>query len=240
MRMAGNPSNGWRQLLSFRHTRRQVVAALLFAMLGFAAVGSVRLADGSGALVSARESDLVAILDDLTQRRLRLEDETRALSAARDQLLSGSAEQVIAQTRDRVRVLSVLAGTVPVYGPGLRLRITDTQGVLDASFMLDIVSELRDAGAEAIDINGRRVVASTWFADGSKRGILVRGAVVRSPYVITAIGDGDTMAAALQIPGGVADAVSAAGARFSAQSLDDVTIDSIVQAASPRYAAATS
>jgi uncharacterized protein YlxW (UPF0749 family) len=69
---------------------------------------------------------------------------------------------------------------------------------------------------------------------------VVNGAVVRAPYIITAIGDGNTMAAALNIPGGVADAVNAAGARFSAQTLDDVTIDSIVQPRKPRYAAATS
>lgn len=223
-----------------RSTKRQLLVGAMCVLLGFAAVGTVRINDTVAALTNARESDLVQILDDLTQRRTRLEDETRALTTARDQLLAGSAEQVIAQTRDRVRVLSVLAGTVPVYGPGLRVRLSDPQGILDASAILDAVEELRDAGAEAIDINGRRVIVSTWFADGRSRGVIVSGAVVRSPYVITAIGDGDTMAAALNIPGGVADAVSAAGADFSAQTLDDVTIDSIVQPRKPRYASATS
>jgi uncharacterized protein YlxW (UPF0749 family) len=223
-----------------RSTKRQLLVGAVCALLGFAAVGSVRINDTVGALANARESDLVQILDDLTQRRTRLEDETRALTTARDQLLSGSAEQVIAQTRDRVRVLSILAGTVPVFGPGVRIRLADPQGALDASMILDAVEELRDAGAEAIDINGRRVIVSTWFADGRAHGVIVGGVVVSAPYVITAIGDGDTMAAALDIPGGVADAVNAAGANFSAQSLDDVTIDSIVQPRKPRYAAATS
>lgn len=223
-----------------RTTRRQLVVGVMCALLGFAFIGAVRITDTSGALANARESDLVQILDDLSQRRSRLEDETRALTTARSQLLSGSAEQVIAQTRDRVRVLSVLAGTVPVYGPGLRVRLADAQGVLDAAAILDVVEELRDAGAEAIDINGRRVVVNTWFADGRVRGISVNGAIIRSPYVITAIGDGQTMAAALEIPGGVSDAASAVGVRFSAQTLDDVTIDSIVPPRIPRYAAATS
>lgn len=223
-----------------RSTRRQLVVGAMCVLLGFAMVGSVRVTDNAGALTNARESDLVQILDDLTQRRARLEDETRALTSARDQLLAGSAEQVIAQTRDRVRALSVLAGTVPVYGPGVRVRFNDPQGVLDSSAILNAVEELRDAGAEAIDINGRRIVVSTWFADGRLRGINVSGSIVGAPYVITAIGDGDTMVAALDIPGGVADAVNAAGAHFSAQTLDDVTIDSIVQPSKPRYAAATS
>lgn len=223
-----------------RNTKRQLLVGLAFLVLGFVLVGTAQNNDTAGVLATARESDLVQILDDLTQRRSRLEDEARALTSARDQLLSGSAEQVIAQTRDRVRALSVLAGTVPVYGPGLTVRLMDSQGVLDASFILDTVQELRDAGAEAIDINGRRVVVSTWFADGRTRGIIVSGAVVRAPYVITAIGDGDTMDAALRIPGGVADAVKAVGARIFTLSSEDMTIDSIVPAVKPRYAAATS
>ncbi|MHB0929437.1 MAG: DUF881 domain-containing protein [Candidatus Nanopelagicales bacterium] len=223
-----------------RRTRRQWIVGVMCALLGFVMVGTVQTNDTTGVLASARESDLLQILDDLTQRRARLEEETRVLTSARDQLLSGSAEQVIAQTRDRVRALSVLAGTVPVYGPGLRIRITDPQGVIDSSIILDAVEELRDAGAEAIDINGRRVVVNSWFADGRERGISIDGVVVTSPYVITAIGEGDTMAAAMRIPGGVADAVNAAGANFAATSLQDVTIDSIVQPHKPRYAAATS
>lgn len=237
------PLTAWERVLIAvrpRNTHRQLVVGLVCVALGFAAVSSVRSNASSSGLLSARESDLVQILDDLTQRRTRLQDETRALTSARDQLLAGSAEQVIAQTRDRVRVLSVLAGTVPVYGPGIVVRFGDPQGVLDAATILDVVEELRDAGAEAIDFNGRRIVANSWFADGRERGVIVSGAAVRAPYIITAIGDGETMVKALDIPGGVADAVRAAGATFSAQSSDDVTIDSIVHPAKPRYAAATS
>ena len=223
-----------------RNTKRQLVVGAICMVLGFAVVGTVQNNTTEGVLATARESELVQILDDLTQRRSRLEEETRALVSAREELLSGSAEQVIAQTRDRVRVLSILAGTVPVFGPGVRVRLTDPQGVLDASILLDLVEELRDAGAEAMEINGRRIVVSTWFADGRERGIVVGGIVVRSPYVITAIGEAETMASALRIPGGVADAVNAAGARFAVTTLQDVTIDTIVPAAKPRYAAATS
>ena len=223
-----------------RNIRRHIVVGLICVLLGFAVVGTAQTNDTTGVLATARESDLIQILDDLTQRRSRLEDETRALASARDQLLSGSPEQVIAQTRARADALSVLAGTVPVYGPGIVVRLDDPQGVIDASVILDTVQELRDAGAEAIDIDGRRIVVNTWFADGRTGGVSISGVTVRAPYVITAIGEGDTMAAALRIPGGVADAVNAAGAHFSAQTSADMTIASIVSPQRPRYAAATS
>lgn len=223
-----------------RNTKRQITVGVMCLLLGFAAVSSVQSNGTADALASASESDLVQILDDVSQRRARLEQETRELTAARQQLLSGSAEQVIAQTRDRVRALSVLAGTVPVYGPGIVVRMADPQNVIGADLMLNTVQELRDAGAEAIDINGRRIVVNTWFEDGRQRGVNISGVVVRAPYIVTAIGDVNALGPALKIPGGVADAVRASGAQFALSTFENVTIDSIVQPTKPRYAATTS
>jgi len=223
-----------------RNTKRQLTVGVICVLLGFAAVSSVQSNGTSEALAKASESDLVQILDDVSQRRARLEQETRELTAARQELLSGSAEQVIAQTRDRVRALSVLAGTVPVYGPGIVVRLRDPQGVIGADIILNAVQELRDAGAEAIDINGRRIVVNTWFEDGRERGVIVSGALVEAPFVLTAIGDVNALAPALKIPGGIADAVRASGAKFALSTFEIVTIDSIVQPSKPRYAAPTS
>lgn len=223
-----------------RNTKRQITVGIICVLLGFITVSSVQNNSTADALATARESDLVAILDDVTQRRERLERETRQLTSAREQLLAGSAEQVIAQTRERVRALSVLAGTVPVFGPGIVVQLSDPSGVIGADILLNAVQELRDAGAEAIDINGQRVVVNTWFEDGRIRGVNVSGTIIRPPYTITVIGDANALAPALRIPGGIADAVRASGARFALSQLENVTIDSIVQPSKPRYAAPTS
>lgn len=223
-----------------RNTKRQITVGVICVLLGFVAVSTVQSSNTEESLATARESDLVQILDDVSQRRARLEQDTRDLTAAREELLSGSAEQVIAQTRDRVRALSILAGTVPVYGPGIVIRMADPQGVLGADILLNAVQELRDAGAEAIDINGRRIVVNTWFEDGRRRGVKVSGSIISGPYVISAIGDANTLAPAMKIPGGIADAVRASGAKFALSTREIVTIDSIVQPSKPRYAAPTS
>lgn len=223
-----------------RNTKRQITVGVICVLLGFITVSSVQNNSTADALATARESDLVAILDDVTQRRERLERETRQLTSAREELLAGSAEQVIAQTRERVRALSVLAGTVPVFGPGIVVQLSDPQGVIGADILLNAVQELRDAGAEAIDINGQRVVVNTWFEDGRIRGVNVSGTIIRAPYTITVIGDANALSPALRIPGGIADAVRASGARFALSQLENVTIDSIVQPSKPRYAAPTS
>src|SRR5207237_266180 len=80
---------------------------------------------------------------------------------------------------------------------------------------LDARQDLRDAGAEALEIDGSngatvRIVASTWFVDGAD-GIDVDNQALAGPYWLTAIGDPQTMQTALNIPGGVVDNVHTAG-----------------------------
>ena len=172
-----------RTALAPRATRRQAVIGVLFVLLGFATVSAARGTTTSGLLLTAREDEVVRVLDDLTERQTRLEIEQRALEATRDRLLSGSEEQRLAVARARADALAILAGTVPATGPGIRFTITDRDGVIDYTVLLDAVQELRDAGAEAIQIGNVRVVASTWFDDAPDGiGLVVSGTRLAPPY----------------------------------------------------------
>ena len=220
-----------------RATGRQLVVGLLFAVLGFAAVAATQTAAGSGLLATARDDEVVRVLDDLTQRQQRLQAEQLALEAARDRLQSGSEEQRLAASRARADALAILAGTVPAVGPGVRITISDGDGVVSSSVLLDAVQELRDAGAEAIQISTVRVVASTWFADSRDgSGISVSGTTLASPYRISVIGDPQTLATALEIPGGVSDSVRTAGGRIDVVQSDEVVITALQPPTAPEYA----
>jgi uncharacterized protein YlxW (UPF0749 family) len=226
-----------RRALAPRATRRQVVIGLLFALLGFAAVSAARGTSTTGLLATAREDEVVRVLDDLTQRQARLEIEQRALEATRDRLQSGSQEQRLAVARSRADALAILAGTVPATGPGIRLRIDDPGDQLDYSVLLDTVQELRDAGAEAISLGPVRVVASTWFDDGpGGAGVVVSGTRLAAPYTIIAVGDAETMATALEIPGGVADTVRTAGGRITVTQEKSVLVSALQPLTTPQYA----
>lgn len=228
-----------RRLLSTlapKANRGQLLAALLCAVLGFALVVQVRQTQGDS-LNTLRESDLVRILDDVSQRSSRLEDEAAKLRDTRDELLTSSDQRQVAQeaAQERVDVLGILAGTAPATGPGIQLTIADPDRALGSSTLLDAVQELRDAGAEAIQIGSVRVVASTWFAD-TDDGILVDGRQVKSPYVIRVIGDPKTLAPALGIPGGVQATVTKNGGRATVSEQDQVTIDALRLLSEPEYA----
>lgn len=217
-------------------TRGQVLAAVLCAMLGFALVVQMRQ-NSEADLESLRQSDLVRLLDDASERSDRLAAAEADLAATRDELLSGSNARDAARraAQDQVATLGILAGTAPAAGRGIELRVTDPDGVLRSSVLLNAVQELRDSGAEAIQVNDVRVTASTYFMDTGD-GLEVDGELVRSPYVVLAIGDPDTLSTAMAIPGGVVRSIESAGARAVVTERDDVLVDALRPVREPEYA----
>jgi uncharacterized protein YlxW (UPF0749 family) len=227
-----------------------LVAALL-GVLGFAAVVQVRSTQEEGALARARQEDLVQILDELSNRDERLRTEIEGLTATRERLTTGSDSTAAAleEARHRAEVLGVLAGTVPADGPGITLVLRDPQHVLSADVLLDALEELRDAGAEAVQIDGPvdvtgaptpattsvRVVASTALVDGDG-GVLVGGTLVRPPYRFVVLGDAGTLSAALGIPGGVVATVQQRGATAEVAQRMSLRVDALRPLPTPQYA----
>ena len=151
--------------------------------------------------------------------------------------LRQNSEQGLSALRqsDLVRILDDVGDRRDrLHRRGRRLCLTDPQSTVRSAQVLDLVQELRDAGAEAIQIGSVRVVASTWFADAAG-GVSVDGTALRPPYTVLAIGESQTMATALEIPGGVvASLPDRAAATVAAREQVEVTALHAVRA--PRYA----
>jgi uncharacterized protein YlxW (UPF0749 family) len=213
------------------------LVGLLAALLGFALVVQVRSTRGDVDLSSARTSDLVRILDDLDQRSQRLDAEQRQLEKTRDELLGGANQQAAAReaTRGQLRTLEVLAGTVPVRGPGVVLVVVDPAGVVSAAELLDAVQELRDAGAEALQVDGVRWVARSYVVDTAE-GIAVDGTVIEPPYEILAIGPAATLGSSLAIPGGVVESLRERGANTVVEQREQLLISALKRPVDPQYA----
>jgi len=224
------PPTGWaaiREVLSRRPSRGQWVVALLLFGLGFGVAVQVSTTQ-QDALSAARTSDLVRILDDLGAQRDRLAAEEARLQATIAELESSADQSQAAReaSRERLQSLRILAGVVPVTGPGVILTVADPEGRLGSGDYLDAVQELRDAGAEAISVDGERVVATTAIVD-TPDGIAVGDTVLSSPVEIRAIGDPDTLAAGLSFPGGVLESVREAGAEGTVVEREVVDIAAI-------------
>jgi uncharacterized protein YlxW (UPF0749 family) len=133
---------------------------------------------------------------DVDRARLTsLQGEVRRLQAR--QLRSDTSAQGVL---DRIDLLGIRAGTIPVRGPGVRVVADDAPGadsarnqVLDSDLQ-KLVNGLWEAGAEAISINGQRLtnLSTIRLAGGA---ITVNAHSLRRPYVVSAIGNKDTLPA---------------------------------------------
>ena len=220
-----------------RLTRAHLLAAVLLGLLGFSLVVQARQTQ-TNALDPLDQSQLVQLLDDANNQSDRLDIEARELQETQRQLQSGTDRAAAAEraARSRLRVLGVLAGTVSATGPGIRLTITDTKRQVSAAMLLDTVQELRDAGAEAIQLGPVRVVASTSLIDAGAGRVRVDGQTLPPPYLFLAIGDHQTMSAALDIPGGVREVLRQTGATSTVDGSERLTVSAIHQLTTPRFA----
>lgn len=109
----------------------------------------------------------------------------------------------------------VLAGLTDVKGPGITVTLNDSDKKIDASQdassyiihdsdLRTVVNELSSAGAEAISINGERIIATTEIRCVGPT-IVVNSNKYSPPYIIKAIGDPAMLEAALNIKGGIAE-----------------------------------
>ena len=234
------------RLLRLQTRRVDVLVAALLALLGFGLAVQVRSTQNDALLTTARPEDLVQILDELNNRADRLRAEVDALTATQQRLTTGrgAAASALEDARRRTQVLGVIAGTLPARGPGVRVTITDPHAQVSASMLLDAMEELRNAGAEAMQIEGTgaggdpaavRVVASTSFTD-NKGGVVVDGTPLSSPYRFVVVGDPGTLAGALAIPGGVEDTVRQQGGSTDVARADEVRVTALHPIKTPRYA----
>lgn len=91
---------------------------------------------------------------------------------------------------EELKKSQLILGTTDVVGEGVVITLTDTEDhPIKASDLIDLLNELRYAGAEAISINGIRVINMTDIADIDTYIIMKPSQRIFSPYVVKAIGN---------------------------------------------------
>jgi uncharacterized protein YlxW (UPF0749 family) len=206
-------------------------------VLGIAIATQVHQTKSGDSLDTARPADLLVLLDSLRQREAALEAEVTELQNTLNKLrASGNTDQAaIESAQARLAALAILVGSVGATGPGVTVKIEDP----GPDTMLDVINELRAAGAEAIEINDAhqsvRVGVDTWVV-GTPGSLTIDGKAFSPPYSVLAIGDPPTLAAAMNIPGGAVDSAKRVGARMSVQHSDRVDVTTLRHPKARQYA----
>lgn len=229
-----------RRSLSRPGSRGQITAAVLLAVVGFAGVVQVQANERDDDYENLREEDLVQLLNSLAGASQRAENEIAQLEQTRSSLRSDtdSRRAVLEQARQQATVLGILAGTVPAEGPGVLVTVEDPQRHVGIDQLLNGLQELRDAGAEAVEINNSvRVIAQTALEDG-ENGIVVDGTQLVPPYTLEAIGDPHTLSRALVVPGGLVEDIETptVGGNVTIKELTNLEVASLATPRPPEYA----
>ena len=95
---------------------------------------------------------------------------------------SENSDETEKLVEEELKEANLILGKTDVIGNGIQVTLKDTEDkVYDAENLLTLVNELRAAGAEAISINGERVINLTDIVDISSRFVLVNSNKISSP-----------------------------------------------------------
>lgn len=132
-----------------------------------------------------------------------------------------------------------ISGMTKLQGRGITVTLNDSRqtakGNADANAylvhaedILSVINELNVAGAEAISINGQRIIGSSSVRCAGSV-VNINGIKIATPFVITAIGDPDVLESALNFPGGVIDSLSPWGIEIIIKKQPNVIVEAYSQ-----------
>jgi uncharacterized protein YlxW (UPF0749 family) len=178
--------------------QRLIVVSLIALGLGFLLVVQLRSQAAVVRTLAAQDDTSVALLiNDLNRANNQLIQQAAALAQQEAQLrqaLTAGGTDVQAVQKELVTLREV-NGEVPVHGPGLQIGI---QGTIMDFELQDALNNLRNAGAEAISLNGYRLVSSTPVQSHGNN-LLINGHTVSSPLTLLVIGDPEQLGPAADL-----------------------------------------
>lgn len=143
--------------------------------------------------------------------------------------------------------LNEALGITDVEGEGIVIQLVDKKGEplddidyvypINAENLLIIVNQLFAAGAEAVSINGHRVITTTSLVDiGYTEFIRINGKrIPDNTYVINAIGDPDYLRSAVLGKGGHVDELKELGHETSVENSKNILIEKYDGEINSRY-----
>jgi len=160
-------------------------------------------------------------------------DSEKQLTQVREQATQNNTTANAKQ--EQIKENDMLLGRVEVKGAGLEITLADNNaaatGLIDPSTvlvhyddLLQVVNALNNAGAEAISINGQRVITTTAITcEGNV--IKINGEKISSPFIIKAIGSQGLLLGSMTMAGGYLNILEDWGVIVNVKTVDALTIE---------------
>ena len=144
-----------------------------------------------------------------------------------------NVDKTIELLQHELAELNIISGLTDVTGKGIILTVKDAEvlnplylaedQIVHDNDLLQIVNELRAAGAEAISINNQRLTSVSAIRCVGPS-ILVNDVKIGGPFVIKAIGNVDYLYSGINLSGGVVDIMRKYGISIEVERSENVTI----------------
>lgn len=221
----------------FANKHAKILVALVCAVLGFMLATQFKTTERQKTINIQRAEDLSDRLKAVEKERDELSKELEKLQA------KATNDEVIASEVTR---LKAFAGDLEMKGKGITLVLDDSKiaskpgenpnlYIIHDDDLLRVINELRAAGAEAISINGERIVAMSEIRCAGPT-LSVNNNRSAPPYVIKAIGDPNNLESSLKLRGGVLENFKFWGIQADLSQSDDIEIPAFKGRRSFEYA----
>lgn len=180
-----------------------------------------------------RAQELAIEKNELEKETEKLNQETHELLNKLNQMKKGQ-DQATKTLKSELARLKLLAGLVPVSGPGIEIVLENppsekmpglSPSIYEVTDMdlLKVTNELWGARAEAIAINGQRITTLSEIRLGGSF-ININTVRIYPPYHVIAIGPPETLKSTLEIKGGLVEYMQNIGIKISVEKRNQLTI----------------
>lgn len=193
---------------------RSIIFGVLCFTLSFAITIQLKVSKSSESkssqtkITDGLKDQVLSLNDDNNKLSEKLQKTSNELSSIRDKAAENDSSTV--ELSNLIKKYTILTGRTDVFGQGIVLKYKETNDkyVTDiAKDLREIINEIKNAGAEAISINGQRLV-ETSSIEMVKNKIEVNGTEISSPFIIKAIGNSELINSGLIRPGGTIELIS--------------------------------
>ena len=228
-----------------------IVIGVLAALIGLVLAIQISSAGGTevgGLIPIAKVQGLEQKLKDVSAEKDAVTQELLELQEKMEQIESDSINEdaLLASLSSDLEKYKMSAGVVDVEGPGIVVTIEDPIPVdeFDDGYstimgryelLLSMVNKMKEAGAEAISINGNRIVNTTEISLAGDN-VNINGTPTAPPYTIKAIGNSGTLESTMNIRYGIVDSMKDYGLRVSVEKQEKLQIPRYSGAIKFRYA----
>ncbi len=201
----------------------------------------------AGLIPSKRSEKITEEIKVLKEDKVRLMEELANRQAELDSIMSNASSEskLIDNLQTNIENYKMILGLTDVVGEGVYIRIDNgivetgaeqIADIVEHSYLINsIVNELNAAGAEAIAVNGQRIVAGTAIRKVGNE-IVVNGQKIVPPITISAIGDKNVLYSAVGARFQIVESLRNSGYQVELERRDEVVLKKFEEVINWRYA----